>query len=228
MSAGLWTAVDSYYVDRLVPEDPAMAHALRACDEAGLPPHAVTPLQGRLLFLLARLCAAQHILEIGTLGGVSGIWLARALPPGGRLVTLEAEPRHAHVARENFARAGVDDRVEVREGRALSLLPGLAAGGGAAFDLVFIDADKESSVEYFRSSLGLTRPGSVIVVDNVVREGAVVDAGSRDPSVVGVRRLAEWLASEPRVEATAIQTVGEKGHDGFVLARVRTEGERPS
>ena len=196
--------------------DPALDVALAASSAAGLPPHDVSPLQGKLLELLARLQGARAILEIGTLGGYSTIWLARALPAGGRLVTLEANPRHAEVARANVERAGFADVVEVRVGAAMETLPTLAG----PFDLVFIDADKRSNPEYLEWALHLTRAGSLIVADNIVRGGAVADARSDDPSVVGVRRFLELVAAEPRLTATGVQTVGEKGHDGFVLALV--------
>ena len=215
-----WTAVDRYFADRLMPPDAVRDATLVANAAAGLPPHDVAPNQGKLLWLLARAQGARAILEIGTLGGYSTIWLARALPPGGRLVTLESEPRHADVARANLARAGVADVVDVRSGRALDTLPALAAEGRGPFDFVFVDADKANNVEYVRWALSLARPGTLIVVDNVVREGAVVNAASSDPIVQGVRRLADYLATEPRLDGTAIQTVGTKGWDGFVLALV--------
>jgi predicted O-methyltransferase YrrM len=183
-------------------------------------PHDVSPLQGRLLELLARLQGARSILEIGTLGGYSTICLARALPADGRLVTLEANPRHADVARANVERAGLADVVDVRVGAAIETLPTLAADGGGPFDLVFIDADKRSNPEYLEWALELSRAGTLIVADNIVRGGAVADAGSDDPSVVGVRRFLELVAAEPRLTATAVQTVGEKGYDGLVLALV--------
>jgi predicted O-methyltransferase YrrM len=176
--------------------------------------------QGKLLHLLARSIGARNVLEIGTLGGYSTIWLARALPDGGRLISLEADPRHAEVARANIARAGLDTRVEVRLGMALNLLPELAAEGGPPFDFVFIDADKPNNAAYFDWALKLSRPGSIIVVDNVVRDGDVIDAVSDSPTVQGVRRFLERLAVEPRVSATAIQTVGTKGYDGFAIALV--------
>jgi len=215
-----WTAVDRYFGELLAPPDPALDAALRASEAAGLPPISVSPLHGKLLHLLARLQRARMILEVGTLGGYSAIWLARALPADGRLITLEADPTHAEVARANIARAGLADRVEVRLGPARATLPELAAEGRGPFDLVFVDADKPSNPDYFRWALRLTRPGSLIVVDNVVRDGKVVDAASDDPSVQGVRRLNELVAAEPRVGATAIQTVGLKGYDGLLVALV--------
>src|SRR5688500_9622718 len=205
-----WTAVDRYFADLLAPSDPALDAALAASADAGLPAINVSPHLGKLLHLLARVHGARTILEIGTLGGYSTIWLARALPAGGRLVTLEADPEHAEVARANIARAGLTEVVEIRLGRALETLPRLAAEDRGPFDLIFVDADKPSNAEYFAWALKLSRPGSLIVVDNVVRNGAVVDAASTDPSVQGVRRLNEAIAAEPRVTATAIQTVGSK------------------
>jgi len=213
-----WVAVDRYIAGALVPSDPALDAALEASAEAGLPPIQVSPNQGKFLHLLAQAIGARTILEIGTLGGYSAIWLARALPPGGRLITLEADPRHAAIARANFARAGLADVVELRVGRALETLPELAG----PFDFIFIDADKPSNADYFAWALKLSRRGSLIVIDNVIRDGAVIDAASADPDVQGVRRLNELLAAEPRVSATAIQTVGSKGYDGFVMALVTT------
>ena len=212
----LWDNVDRYISETLVQPDAALAAALEASDAAGLPAISVSPAHGKLLWLLARTIGAKRILEIGTLGGYSAIWLARGLAPGGRLVTLEALEKHAAVARKNLARAGLADVVEVHVGPALDTLPGLAG----AFDLTFIDADKQNNAEYFRWALKLSRPGSLIVVDNVVRDGAVIDARSRDAAVQGVRRLYELIAAEPRVAATAIQTVGAKGYDGFAIALV--------
>jgi predicted O-methyltransferase YrrM len=220
MTQELWTAVDGYIADGLVRSDEALEAALAASQAAGLPSIHVAPNHGKLLHLLARLKGARTILEIGTLGGYSTIWLARALPEGGRLITLESDPTHAEVARANIARAGLADRVALRLGAALDTLPRIADEGLGPFDLVFIDADKPNNPGYFAWALRLTRRGSLIVVDNVVRKGAVIDAASTDPNVQGVRRLNEMLAAEPRVSATAIQTVGCKGYDGFALALV--------
>lgn len=220
MSQEQWTAVDRYITDLLVGPDSGLDAALRASAAAGLPPYNVSPNQGKLLFLLARIQGARNILEIGTLGGYSAIWLARALPAGGRLVTLEADPRHAEVARGNIARAGLADVVEVRLGPALDALAELAAEGRGPFDLIFIDADKQNNPEYFAWALDLSRRGSLIIVDNVIRGGEVVNAASDDPIVQGVRRLNELLAAELRVNAIAIQTVGSKGYDGMALALV--------
>jgi predicted O-methyltransferase YrrM len=214
-----WTAVDDYITGFLVPADPALDGAQEASRAAGLPPISVSAAQGKFLHLLARIQGARRILEVGTLGGYSTIWLARALPPGGRVVTLEFDPKHADVARANIARAGLADAVEMRVGRAIDTLPTLA--GGAPFDLIFIDADKPSTADYFRWALKLSRKGSVIVVDNVVRNGRLVDA-SGDEDAQGMRRFMAALAAEPRVSATVVQTVGVKGYDGFAIAVVDT------
>ncbi|MDM9383978.1 O-methyltransferase [Chlorogloeopsis sp. ULAP01] len=218
-----WTEVDHYITDLLVPPDPVLDAMLQASDAAGLPPHNVSPNQGKLLMLLALIQRAHTILEIGTLGGYSTIWLARALPADGRLITLESNPKHAEVARDNIARAGLAHLVEVRVGRAIDTLPQLATEGQHPFDLIFIDADKPSNPEYFVWALKLSRQGSLIIADNVVRNGVVIEANSDDPSVKGVRRFHELLAAEPRVSATAIQTVGSKGYDGFAIAFVTSE-----
>jgi predicted O-methyltransferase YrrM len=223
MSQDRWRAVDAYITEALVPSDPALDAALAASDGAGLPAHNVAPNQGKLLMLLAQIQKARNILEIGTLGAYSTIWLARALPPGGRVVTLEADPRHAEVARANIARAGLADVIELRVGPALATLPQLLAEGYRPFDLVFIDADKPNNPAYLTWALKLSRRGTVIIADNVVRNGAVADATSADPSVHGIRRFNEALAAEPRVSATAIQTVGSKGYDGFAIALVTTD-----
>lgn len=220
MSQELWSAVDRYIGDLFVPSDPALDAALASSAEAGLPPINVAPNQGKLLQLLARLRGARAILEIGTLGGYSTIWLARTLPPDGRLITLEADPRHAEVARANIARAGLAGVVELRLGRALDTLVRLFSDGEGPFDLIFIDADKPGYPDYFGWALKLSRRGSVIIADNVVRKGAVADPASKDPMVQGVRRFNELVAAEPRVSATAIQTVGSKGYDGFAIALV--------
>ncbi len=221
MTIEQWTAVDRYLTERLIEPDPALEAALAAGAAAGLPAHGVSPTQGRLLELLARLRGARTILELGTLAGYSTIWLARALPADGRLVTLEAQHHYAEVARASIVRAGLAELVELRVGLARDLLPELAAEGGDPFDLIFIDADKASNAEYLAWSLELSRPGTLIVADNVVRGGAVADADSDDPAVQGVRRFYDLLATEPRLIATALQTVGEKGYDGFALALVR-------
>lgn len=218
MSQELWTAVDRYIENLLAPGDAALQDALRATAEAGMPAIAVSAPQGKLLMILAQTLGARRILEIGTLGGYSAIWLARGLAPGGRLITLEAEAKHAEVARRNIAGAGLSEVVDVRLGRAIETLPELA--GEAPFDLIFIDADKGSYPEYFAWAVKLSRAGSLIVADNVVRKGAVIDADSRDENVRGVRRFHELVAADRRVTATVIQTVGSKGYDGFSIARV--------
>ena len=217
MTQVLWTAVDNYISKLLAPPDQALRDALAASAENGLPEIQVSATQGKLLQLFARMVNARNILEIGTLGGYSTIWMARVLPPGGRVLTLEFSSKHADVARSNFARAGLSNMIEVRVGPALETLPKLAAEGCEPFDLIFIDANKSAMAEYFDWALKLSRPGSVIVSDNVVRDGAVIDAASPDPDVQGVRRFNERVAAEPRVSATAIQTVGCKGYDGFAL-----------
>ncbi len=220
MGQDRWSQADAYLEDRLLPPDPVLKEVLRESERAGLPSIQVSALQGRLLGLLAEAVEARAILEIGTLGGYSAIWMARSLSPGGRLLTLEVDPLHARVARENFQRAGVGDRVHLRLGPALESLRALKAEAAGPFDLVFLDADKESYTEYLESSLELMHPGSLLVADNVVRGGEVVDPASLDPRVQGVRRFLDRLSREPRLTATAIQTVGNKGHDGFLLARV--------
>ena len=208
--------VERYLTDVLIAQDAAL---LAAATAPGLPPHGVTPPEGKLLHLLVRLSRARTVLELGTLAGYSTIWMARALPPGGRLVTIEADAERAALARRNLQLAGVADAVDVRIGAALDVLPELGAAG-ARFDFVFVDADKPNNPAYLEWALRLTSPGSVIVADNVVRAGAVADAGSDDPSVLGIRRFLEMVAAEPRLEATAIQTNGSKGRDGFALAVV--------
>jgi len=215
-----WTAVDHYLTELLVQPDQALELALADSAAAGLPEISVTPPQGKMLQLLARMCGARRILELGTLGGYSTIWLARALPADGRLVTVESEPKHAQVARANIARAGLADVVELRLGPALQTLPQLVAEGGAPFDLIFIDADKQNYPNYLPWTLKLARPGSVIVADNVVRKGAICDAASTDANVQGMRRFNELLAAEPRLSTTVLQTVGSKGYDGFALTLV--------
>ena len=218
-----WTAVDEYFTGLLVPEDEALEAAREESAAAGLPAIAVSPAQGKLLHLLALTAGARSVLEIGTLGGYSTIWLARALPADGRLISLEADEHHAVVARDNVARAGLSGRVEIRVGRALDTLPGLHDEDPDPFDLVFIDADKANIPGYFEWALRLTRPGSLVIVDNVVRAGAVVDTDRDDPDVEGVRRFAEQLATERRASGTVVQTVGAKGYDGFALVVVAAE-----
>ena len=213
-----WTAVDRYFGDLLAPSDEKLDGVLEANRQARLPAIGVSRLQGRFLEVLVRMTQARRILEIGTLGGYSAIWMARALPEGGRLFTLEANPRHAEVARANLERAGMLGHVEIRVGRALDSLPTLAASGAGPFDLIFIDADKPGNPDYLQWAMKLARPGTTIAVDNVVRQGKVVDAGSADPDIQGTRRMAELMAAEPRLSATVLQTVGAKGYDGIALA----------
>lgn len=215
-----WSAVDAYFADRLAPTDPVLDAALTANAAAGLPPHDVSPLQARFLELLVRLTGARRILEIGTLGGYSTIWMARALPPDGVIVTLEADPHHAAVARSNLDRAGLTKKVNLRVGPALETLADIASEEADPFDLVFIDADKPSNPDYLSWSLKLTRPGSLIIGDNVVRDGQVINDLSDDPRVQGVRSFTDLIASNPNLLATAMQTVGAKGWDGFAIALV--------
>jgi len=211
-----WTLVDDYIADSIVASDDALERALEDSEKAGLPSISVTPAQGKLLFLLARMRGAKNILEIGTLGGYSSIWLGRAVAPDGRVITLEIDPHHANVARKNIDRAGLRAVVDIRIGRALDTIKTLSG----PFDFFFIDADKPVIPEYFRAALQLSRSGSVIVVDNVVRKGELANAKSEDENVRGVRRLHDLIAKEKRVSATTVQTVGSKGYDGFTLALV--------
>ncbi|MGW8764044.1 O-methyltransferase [Streptomyces sp. NPDC055815] len=220
MTNSQWTEVDTYFAETIAPADEALTAALAHSTAAGLPEIAVAPNQGKLLHLLAQMQGARNILEIGTLGGYSTIWLARALPADGRLITLEYEPAHADVARANIARAGLDKLVEVRTGAALDTLPRLEAEGAGPFDLVFIDADKVNNPHYVAWALKLSRPGTVIIVDNVVRSGRVATPHPDDAAITGTREMFDLIAAEPRLDATAIQTVGTKGYDGLLLARV--------
>ena len=220
MATEQWAAVDQYFNGLMLGDDPVLAEAERSAEAAGLPAIAVSAAQGKFLHLLARAIGARRILEIGTLGGYSAIWLARALPADGRLTTLEYEPRHAEVARANLAAAGLADRVDVRVGPALGTLPSLV--GEAPYDLVFVDADKEHNADYFEWALRLGRPGAVVITDNVVRGGAVLDAEHADPRVQGSRRFAERAGSEAGASSTTLQTVGTKGWDGFTLTLVET------
>jgi len=223
MTENCFEAVDGYLTERYAPAEDALTAALAANDAARLPPIAVSPTQGKLLQLLARMIQARRIMEIGTLGGYSSLWLAGALPADGRLITLELNPNHAAVARSNFVRADLADRIELREGPALDSLAKLQAEGGGPFDFFFIDADKVNSPNYLSWALKLAHRGSVIVIDNVIRDGAIVDPASRDPAVLGTRRLHDMMAAEPRLSATAIQTVGAKGYDGFTIALVTAD-----
>ncbi|AUH53037.1 methyltransferase [Chromobacterium sp. ATCC 53434] len=220
MQDARWNEVDDYFCKQLVGPDAALDAALAASAAAGLPAINVAPNQGKFLNLLARIHGAKRILEIGTLGGYSAIWLARALPAGGRLLTLEYEPRHVEVAAANLARAGLADRVDILQGAAAETLQGLIAAGEVPFDLIFIDADKPNNPVYLELALRLSRPGTVIVGDNVARQGEVANPANPDPAIVGTRRFIELLGADPRLSATAIQTVGSKGYDGFALAIV--------
>ena len=220
MTQDIWTAVDDYITSSVVGHDPMLEGALERSAAAGLPAISVSPPQGKLLFLLARAMRARRILELGTLGGYSTIWLARALPRGGRVVTLELEPAHAAVAADNLRRANLARRVDIRVGPALDTLDQLIAQAVKPFDLVFIDADKPRIPDYYERALALSRPGSMIIVDNVVRDGQLANASSDDANVLGVRRFHELLAHDERVSATTIQTVGTKGYDGFTVSVV--------
>jgi predicted O-methyltransferase YrrM len=223
MNENTWTSVDEYLCQLLLPRDPVLEESLAASTAAGMPEIHVSPAQGKFLHLLARIQGARRILEFGTLAGYSTIWLARAVPADGRVVTLEADPRHAEVARANFLRAGVESVVDLRLGPALQTLPHLAAEGPAPFDFIFIDADKENYAEYFQWALRLSRRGTVIVADNVIRQGAVLDPQHEDSRVQGVRRFFDLVAAEPRVTTTALQTVGTKGYDGLAFALVTAD-----
>ena len=220
MTQELWSRVDAYLEDYFVPEDPALTQALEASAVAGLPTIQITAMQGKLLQLLAQMQNARRILEIGTLGGYSTIWLARALPDQGMLITLEVNPHHAAVAQANIAQAGLTHRVTVRVGNALDTLPLLAEEGLAPFDLIFIDADKPGYADYLAWSLKLARPGTVLIFDNVIRAGKVADPDNTEENVLGVRRLFDRMAHTPQLAVAAIQMVGSKGYDGFVVARV--------
>jgi predicted O-methyltransferase YrrM len=221
MSQNLWTAVDAYFTDALLTPDPVLEATLKDSDAAGLPQVNVAPNQGKLLQLLTRMQGAKKILEIGTLGAYSTIWLARALPKDGRLITLEANPVHADVAQKNIVRSNLSHLVEIRVGKAVDTLPLLEQENAGPFDFIFIDADKPSNPDYLAWSLKLSRPGTVIIADNVVRNGEVTNPNTTDPNVIGVRRFFDLLSAEPRVSATAIQTVGSKGYDGFALGIVK-------
>ncbi len=220
MSQERWTSIDHYLTDLLAPSDDVLDATLEANIAGGLPQWDVAPNQGKLLMLLAQIRGARRILEIGTLGGYSTIWLGRALPDDGHLVTLESDPKHADVARKNIERAGLADRVDVRQGPALDTLSAMADESVEPFDFVFIDADKQSNPQYLKWALEFSRPGTVILTDNVVLFGAVMDVETTDPNIQGIRIFMEQLAAEPRLSATAVQTVGTKGHDGFAIALV--------
>ena len=220
MSQDQWTAVDRYFTEQLHLSDAALESVMQANSAAALPAIDVAPNQGKLLHLLVRLTHTRKILEIGTLGGYSTIWLARALPPGGRLISLEFSPRHADIARSNIQRAGLSDRVEIRVGPALESLPVVEKEGLGPFDFIFIDADKPNNPGYLEWAINLSRPGALIIVDNVVRDGAIVDASSTDPTIQGTRRMFEMMSLDSRLSSTALQTVGSKGYDGFAMAMV--------
>jgi predicted O-methyltransferase YrrM len=220
MTQNLWTTADEYINQLLVPGDPALDEVVRASEAAGLPAIQVSPSQGKFLHILARILGAKKVLEIGTLGGYSTIWMARALPADGKVITLELSAKHAAVARKNFQQAGLADKIELREGAALESLAKIASEGIAPFDFIFVDANKSNMPEYFEWALKLSHPGSVIIADNIVRDGKVIDANSKAPDIQGVRRFNEMLAVEKRVSATELQTVGSKGYDGFALALV--------
>ncbi len=220
MTQELWTSVDAYLTDTLVRQDQHLDNAVAASDAGGLPSIQVSPPQGKLLEIMIQMMGARNILEVGTLGGYSTIWMTRSLPDDGRMVTLEIDPKHADVARENFKRAGLEEKIDLRVGNARDILPKMIEDGYGPFDFVFIDADKASNPDYFGWALEMSRPGTVIIVDNVIRDGHVVEEDSTDESVKGVRRLNELMANSPRVTATALQTVGVKGYDGFSVAIV--------
>lgn len=220
MTQALFEQTDRYIAGLLAPTDPVLEATEQSIIDAGMPVISVSANQGKFLYLLAQLCRAERILELGTLGGYSSIWLARALPPGGKLTTIELEPAYAEVAQQNFLRAGLADKIDIRIGRGLDVLPQLEAEGAGPFDMVFIDADKPPYTEYFRHALRMSRPGTLIVADNVIREGKVLDADHPDERVQGVRRFNEMLATEPGVTATILQTVGAKEWDGMALAVV--------
>jgi len=222
MAPKIWTEVDEFIDSTLIGRDSLLEATLAASADEGLPAIAVSPHQGKFLQILARAVGARRILEVGTLGGYSTIWLACALPDGGRLITLEADAHHAHVARENFARAGLDSVIELRFGKAHDTMPEMIAERQPPFDFIFIDADKKRIPSYFDWALQMSRPGTLIVVDNVVRNGALADANSQDEHVIGVRQLHEHIAKDPRVSATTLQTVGGKGYDGFTIAIVNS------
>jgi len=226
MTEDLWTKVDQYFSRKLLPKDPILDAAVESTEKAGLPPIAVSPNQGKFLHMLAQLVNARAILELGTLGGYSTIWLARGMRPGGRLITVELDPKHAEVARSNISRAELKDVVDSRIGSALDVLPQLAAEKRGPFDLIFIDADKQNIPAYFEWSMKLSHPGTLIIVDNVVRDGEVIDANSPDDRIAGVRKFVDLLATESRASATTIQTVGTKGYDGFTMVLVGADYRR--
>ncbi len=216
-----WADVDRFITDHLLDSDPILENVLQNSLKKGLPSIHVAPNQGKFLHILALSCQAKNILEIGTLGAYSSIWLARALPADGSLITLEANPHHAHIAAENIKSAGLSHLIHIKIGRALDILPTLASPGHPSFDFIFIDADKPNNSQYFQWALRLSHPGSIIVIDNVIRDGRIIDSNNQDPSVQGTRDLYQILGREKKVTATAVQTVGSKGYDGFVIMRVK-------
>ncbi len=220
MSEVIWNAVDEYITGKLIPNDADLTTAQTRADQAGLPEIQVAPNQGQLLAIMAHSTQAQSILEIGTLGGYSTIWLAKTLPPSGKLITLEYDPKHARVAQENIDRAGLADKVEIRVGRAVDSLPQIASEGLTPFDFIFIDADKDNSDVYFDWALKLSRVGTLIITDNVVRNGEITNPNTEDGRVRGIQRLFDRMANEPRILSTAVQTVGSKGYDGLAVALV--------
>lgn len=217
----IWNEVDEYFIDKLIPFDSTLERVLHVNKEAGLPEIDVAPTQGKLLYLLAKIKGAKNVLEIGTLGGYSTIWLARALPEKGKVYTLEAEEEHAKIAERNIRQAGCQDKVEVIVGKALETLPNIKERVIAPFDLIFIDADKPNNPHYLKWALELAMPGAIIIADNVVRDGEVINETSKDERVQGIRKFISLLESEPRIESTALQTVGSKGYDGFVISVVK-------
>ena len=220
MNPKLFTDVDRYIADLLAPQDDALRSTIESLDKAGMPQHSVSPNQGKLLYTLALLCNARNILEIGTLGGYSTIWLARALPDRGRLISLEYNSLHAEVARQNITRTGLESKVEIRVGKAIELLPQIESESTTPFDLIFIDADKPPYTEYFQWAVKLARPGALIIADNVIREGKILDTNSEDEKVIGVQRFNKMLATNSDVTATILQTIGIKGYDGMAIALV--------
>ena len=226
MTEDLWTKVDQYFSGKLLTRDPILDAAVEAAEKAGLPPIAVSPNQGKFLQMLAQLVNARAILELGTLGGYSTIWMARGMRDGGRLITVELDPKHAEIARSNISRAGLKDVVDIRIGSALEVLPQLSAEKRGPFDLIFIDADKQNIPAYFEWSMKLSHPGTLIIVDNVVRDGEVIDANSPDDRIAGVRKFVDLLAAESRASGTTIQTVGTKGYDGFTMVLVGADYRR--
>ncbi|MCL4450604.1 MAG: O-methyltransferase [Candidatus Thermoplasmatota archaeon] len=221
MDRQIWNDVEDYFTYNIVKQETSLSNALRHQNEEGLPPINVPPTQGKLLYLLAKMINAAKILEIGTLGGYSTLWLAKALPEGGKITTLEINAKHAVISRDNVLSAGLASKVEIIVGPAKKTLLEMAERGTSIFDMIFIDADKENNPEYFDLALRLSGPGTVIVIDNVVRNGRIIEDGDEDPSVIGIRKLIEMAKKDDRIESTAIQTVSGKGYDGFMVVRVK-------